>query len=160
MRILVISDTHIPRSSQELPGAIYDEAKNCDMIIHAGDFSEKEFYDKLVSMKKTRAVYGNMDSADLRLILNEKEIIETGRFRIGLIHGHGAPKDLMETVRGQFNGVDAIVYGHAHAPTNIVKGGILFFNPGTPTDTIFADVNTYGILEITDKKIAGKIIKL
>ena len=150
----------MPRAAQDLPAAIYDEIKNCDMIIHAGDFSEKELYDKLSSMKKIRAVYGNMDSLDLRHVLGEKEIIEAGRFKIGLIHGHGAPKEMMETVRSQFNDVDAIVYGHAHAPTNIVKGGILFFNPGTPTDTIFADVNTYGILEVTDKKIEGKIIKL
>jgi uncharacterized protein len=160
MRILVISDTHIPRAAQDLPQVLYDEIKNCDMIIHAGDFSEKELYDKLASMKKIAAVYGNMDSQDLSHILGEKKIIEIERFRIGLVHGHGAPKELMETVRGQFNGVDAIVYGHAHEPTNIVKGGVLFFNPGTPTDTVFADVNTYGILEVTDKKIEGKIIKL
>jgi len=160
MRILVISDTHIPRAAQDLPRAVYDEIKNCDMIIHAGDFSEKELYDKLCSLKKTQAVYGNMDSAALRHILKEKEIIEIGRFKIGLIHGHGAPKELMETVGNEFSGVDAIVYGHAHTPVNIVKGGVLFFNPGTPTDTVFADVNTYGILEVTDKKIEGKIIKL
>lgn len=160
MRILVISDTHIPRAAQDLPAAIYDEIKNCDMIIHAGDFVEKELFDRLSSMKEVRAVHGNMDSPELRRILGEKEVIEIGRFRIGLIHGHGASKELMETVRSQFNGVDAIIYGHSHGPVNILKNGILFFNPGSPTDTVFADVNTFGIIEVTDKKIEGTIVEI
>ena len=45
-------------------------------------------------------------------------------------------------------------------PLNMVKDGILFFNPGSPTDKIFAAKQYYGILEVTDKKIEGKIIKI
>jgi hypothetical protein len=160
MRILVLSDTHMPRITHDLPQAIYDEIPNVDLIIHAGDFVEKEVLDKLKTLKETKAVYGNMDSSNMHNSLNQKEIIQVGKFKIGLIHGHGVPRDIIETVRGEFTGVDAIVFGHTHAPINIVKDGILFFNPGSPTDKIFAEYNSYGILEIDDKKIEGKIIKI
>ena len=160
MRILVISDTHIPRSAVDLPEAVYKEIENCDMIIHAGDFVEKEFYDRLKLLRDTKAVYGNMDSADLRRVLNQKEVFRVGSFNIGLIHGYGAPANLTETVKSEFADVDAIIFGHSHSALNVVMDGVLFFNPGSPTDKIFASANTYGILEVTDKKIEGKIVRL
>ncbi|MDD5422756.1 MAG: metallophosphoesterase family protein [Candidatus Omnitrophota bacterium] len=160
MRIVVLSDTHIPRVTQDLPKEIYDSISEADMIIHAGDFIEKDFYLKLKGMKETTAVYGNMDAMNLGDLLNRKEVIQAGKFKIGLIHGYGAPNDMLQAVKKEFTDVDAIVFGHTHIPLNLVKDGILFFNPGSPTDKVFATVNSYGILEITDKKIEGKIIKL
>lgn len=160
MRILVLSDTHIPRAASELPEEIYGQIKNVDMILHAGDFVEKDIYEKLGQMKEMKAVCGNMDTANLRNILNPKEIIQIGKFKIGLIHGYGAPRDLIETVKKEFTGVDAIVFGHSHVATNVTKGGVLFFNPGSPTDKVFATSNSYGILEVGEKKIEGRIVKL
>src|SRR3989338_2511544 len=160
VRILVLSDTHIPKAAQDLPEEIYAQVPSCDMIFHAGDLAERALLEKLKNLKETKAVYGNMDPKDLRDILNPKEVIEIGKFKIGLIHGYGAPGLLVETVRGEFKNVDAIVFGHSHAATNMVKNGTLFFNPGSPTDKVFAAENTYGILEITDKGIEGKIIKI
>lgn len=161
MKILVLSDTHIPRAAHDLPQKVYDAIQDVDMIIHAGDFVEKEILDKLKSLRETKAVYGNMDSSAIRHLLNPKEIIVIGKRRIGLTHGYGAPNELTETVRTEFPaGVDAIVFGHSHSPVNMVKDGVLYFNPGTPTDTVFATANSYGILEVTDAKIAGRIVKL
>lgn len=160
MRILVISDTHIPRSAVDMPAAVYKEIENVDMIVHAGDLVEKDFYEKLKALRETKAVCGNMDSAELCKVLKTKEEFTAGKFKIGLIHGYGAPMNMVDTVKSEFKGVDAIIFGHSHSPLNIVKDGILFFNPGSPTDKIFAQTNTYGILEITDKKIEGKIVKL
>lgn len=161
MRILVISDTHIPRVVQDLPAELYDQMKRADMVMHAGDFIDEAVLEKIMSAnKEVHAVYGNMDSPGLRRRLKDKEIVQVGKFKIGLIHGFGAPKDLIETVRGEFGAVDVIVFGHAHEPTNIENKGILFFNPGSPTDTIFAKEKTYGILDVTDKKIVGTIVRL
>lgn len=160
MRIVVISDTHIPRVAQDLPKQVYDEILSSDMVIHAGDFVEKDLLEKLKTLKEVRAVCGNMDNADLRAVLNQKEIVDAGKYKIGIIHGYGAPNDLIDTVKKEFKAVDAIVFGHSHQAVNIVKDGILFFNPGSPTDTIFASKNSYGILEITDKGIEGRIVSL
>ena len=160
MRILVLSDTHIPRVAQNLPDPIYTEIESADMILHAGDFVDIDVLETLKKLKKVHAVYGNMDSPELRRTLKDKEIVQAGKFRIGLIHGYGAPKDLMATVKTEFANVDAIVFGHSHIAMNVVKDGVLFFNPGSPTDTIFAFANTYGIMEVTDKKIEGRIVAL
>jgi putative phosphoesterase len=160
MKILVLSDTHIPKAAQDLPPEIYDAIKGVDMILHAGDFADRDTYDRLASLKEMKAVAGNMDSIGVRSILNPKEVVRVGKFRIGIIHGYGAPNELMKTVQKEFEKVDAIVFGHSHKPVNVVKDGVLFFNPGSPTDTIFAEFNSYGIIEVTDKKIEGKIIRL
>lgn len=160
MRILVLSDTHMPRLSEDLPQAVYDEIGKVDMILHAGDFVEKEVLDKLSGLRPTKAVYGNMDSLKLRETLNQKEIIDVGKCRIGLIHGYGAPVDLIETVRKEFTRVDAIVFGHSHKAISQVHNGVLFFNPGSPTDTIFAPRKSYGILEVIDDKIEGRIVHI
>ena len=155
-----MSDTHMPRLAQDLPQAVYDEIAKCDMIFHAGDFVEKEVLDKLSSLRPTKAVYGNMDSPKLRSGLNQKEIIEVEGVKIGLIHGFGAPRDIVETVMGEFKDVNAIVFGHSHAAMNEVINGVLLFNPGSPTDTIFAASNSYGILEIKGDSIKGRIVRL
>lgn len=160
MRILVLSDTHIPRTMPDLPQEIYDEITKVGMIFHAGDFVEKEVLEKLKTLRETRAVYGNMDSRAVRDMLNSKEVIQIGKFKIGLIHGYGSPRELVDTVKGEFTAVDAIVFGHSHSPINFKKDDTLFFNPGSPTDKVFAAYNSYGILEVTDDKIEGRIIKL
>lgn len=159
-RALVISDTHIPRTADDMPRVVYDVMDKSDIIIHAGDFVEKPFYDKLAGLKDINAVRGNMDSSELTRLLSDKLIIKIGKFKIGLIHGHGAAKDIIKTVRSEFDGVDAIVFGHSHIPLNLELDGILFFNPGSPTDKVFSKVNSYGILEITEDSIKGRIIEI
>lgn len=160
MKILVLSDTHIPRTTQTLPKQVYDEIANVDMIIHAGDFVEKDLYDQLASLRDIKAVCGNMDSQELRAKLPQKDILKIGAITIGLIHGHGSPRNLVDTVLGEFKGVNAIIFGHSHSTMNEVRDGVLLFNPGSPTDKIFAAANTYGIIEINGKKIEGQIIKV
>lgn len=161
MRIGVISDTHIPRSAEWLPEKVCADLKNVDLILHAGDLTEMEVLTRLEKIAPTKAVYGNMDDPAVQKALPLKEIVEAGKFRIGLIHGFGPPFGLIEKVMNEFKDakVDAIVFGHLHAPKNERKNGVLLFNPGTPTDKIFARFNSYGILKINDT-IEGEIIKL
>lgn len=160
MKILVISDTHMPKSAEDLPQAIYDRIKDVDMIIHAGDIAEKEILDKLEALRPTKAVCGNMDSMKLRSSLKEKEVIEVEGVKIGLVHGHGAPIHLMDTVKKEFKDVDAVIFGHSHKAINEVRDGILYFNPGSPTDTVFAPYRSFGILEVNKGKIKGEIIRI
>ncbi len=65
----------------------------------------------------------------------------------------------LELVKAQFDNVNVIVFGHSHSPVNEVQNGALFFNPGSPTDKIFASYNSVGILEVGDT-IKGRIIRL
>lgn len=160
MRIGVISDTHIPRMAKDLPKAVYETLKVVDLILHAGDFTEIAFLEKLSKFKKTVAVYGNLDSSEVAATLKPKEIIEAGKFRIGLMHGWGPPNGLAERLLTEFENddINCLVFGHSHSTMNETRNGVLLFNPGSPTDKIFSPYNSYGILEIGDG-ITGRIIK-
>jgi putative phosphoesterase len=139
---------------------VYDAIKGADLVLHAGDFVELDLLEKLQELKKVVAVCGNMDSRPLRDMLKPKEVVSAGKFKIGLCHGHGAPAELIKTVRAEFGKVDAIVFGHSHRPVNVLEDGILFFNPGSPTDKVFAPYNSYGVLNVADDGIKGEIIRL
>ena len=158
-RIGVISDTHIPKAAQDLPERVYREFRNVDMILHAGDLIEIDVLEKLQKIAPTHAVYGNMDMHEVRAVLPQKDTIEVGPFKIGLIHGYGPPAKLIEAVSQEFSRVDVIVFGHSHHPVNEKVKKTLFFNPGSPTDKIFAAYNSFGILEVGDQ-IKGRIIKI
>ena len=157
MKIAVLSDTH----SRSLSKKILDNFKTVDLIIHAGDFCSIEDLNELKKFGKVEAVYGNMDGSSLRNILPKSQIISCESFSIGLFHGEGAPKFLLDRVKKEFKDkkVDAIIFGHSHQPMNEKIGNVLFFNPGSATDTIFAPFCSYGILDITDH-IEGRIIKI
>ncbi|MBL7071328.1 MAG: metallophosphoesterase family protein [Candidatus Omnitrophica bacterium] len=159
-RIGVISDTHIPINAKKIPDEIYTAFKDVDLILHAGDLIELSVLNDLKKLADTQAVRGNMDSMETQRHLPVKKIIKVEKFSIGLIHGFGSPFNLMDRIKDEFSEkVDAIVFGHSHAPANEVRDGILYFNPGSPTDKIFARYNSYGMLTV-DKKIEGRIIKL
>jgi len=160
MKIGVISDTHIPERAIDLPKEIYTAFQNVDLILHAGDFVSIEVLNSLNKIRPVKAVLGNMDHPELRNKLKEKEIIEAGKFKIGLIHGYGHPKNLLNVVKNAFSEkLDAVVFGHSHTPYNEKQGETLFFNPGSPTDTIFSPYRSYGIIEITDE-IKGTIVRI
>ncbi len=162
MRIGVISDTHITGRGQCIPDEILRDFKDVDMVLHAGDIGCARALEILRAVcPVVKAVRGNMDPDELKVSLPEKEIIRAGKFKIGLTHGAGSPQHLKEYVAALFKGdvVDAIVFGHSHVPCNETKNGILFFNPGSPTDTMFSPYNSYGILD-AGERISGRIIKL
>lgn len=161
MKIIVLSDTHIPERAQDMPARVYADMEKADMILHAGDMTSVKFFKKLDKIKTLKAVQGNMDELGLKEKLPVKQLIKIGLFTIGLIHGWGSPFGLIEQVRNEFAGerTDMIVFGHSHQGLNIHKNGIIFFNPGSPTDKIFSKVTSYGIITINDK-IEAKIINI
>jgi len=161
VKIGVISDTHI-YAFEDLPKPLLRAFEGVDLILHAGDLLTLDVLEGLKKITpRVLAVCGNMDPPEVKRILKDKEVIQIKKFRIGLTHGENAPFNLMENVKQKFASekVDCIVYGHSHLPQNETHQGILYFNPGSPTDKSFAPYNSYGLLEI-DKEITGKIIKL
>lgn len=151
MRICVLSDTHI-RTVDELPSAILLILPEVDLIVHAGDFTEKAALDGLKAMGQVKAVCGNMDSGELKKILPVKELFVAGGKKIGLTHGSGAPWGLPGRVRDMFNEVDIIVFGHSHNACNEYIRGSLLFNPGRARDS-------YGLLTIGEE-VKAEIVKI
>ena len=158
MKIGVISDTHLKEPYPEFKKGIEFHFKDVEKIFHAGDFVDWSIAEYLSSQKELIAVYGNMDSYDIRKAFPEKRIIELKGFKIGLIHGGGSPFGIESRIRGEFDEVDAIVYGHTHTPANHHVKNIYFFNPGSPTRS-FVHKATLGILHLGEK-IEGEIIKI
>lgn len=158
MRIGVISDTHLTKVHDNFKEIFNKYLKDCDMIIHAGDFVEVELV-KFLTEYNFCGVAGNMDVPEIANLLPARRVVEVMGFRIGLIHGWGAPWGIEDKLIREFKDVHCIVYGHTHQPRNGEKNGILMFNPGTPTDRRFTDVLTLGILNVEDK-IKGEIIRI
>jgi putative phosphoesterase len=162
MKIGVLSDTHMPERAKSLPAKLCAELKKCDMVIHVGDMVTMEVCGQLQKLcPNFKAVCGNMDPAPIRKQFPEREILQVGKFRIGIQHGFGPPDKLIGLMKEAFkkDKVDMIIFGHSHNPHNEQEEGIIFFNPGSPTDEIFAPYKSFGIIEINDK-IEARIIKL
>ena len=158
MKIGVISDTHLREPLPEFKKMIEFHFKNVEMIFHAGDFVDWSIAEYLSSLKELIAVCGNMDPQNIRKAFSQKRTLQLKGFKIGLIHGGGSPFGIESRIRGEFDEVDAIVYGHTHTPASHPLKNIYFFNPGTPTHS-FNDRVTLGILHL-GKKIEGEIIKV
>ena len=151
MRIGVLSDTHI-HLAEEIPPAILKVFPEVDLIVHAGDFVGSDVLEGLRRLGEVKAVHGNVDSMKLRSLLPEKELFEAGNKKIGITHGWGSPEGIEHRVRGLFDDVDIIIYGHSHWAKIEQIGGVLFFNPGPGWQS-------FGILTI-DEDVKSEIIRI
>ncbi|MFH0877305.1 MAG: metallophosphoesterase family protein [Candidatus Omnitrophota bacterium] len=160
MRLVVISDTHIPDRYEEIPPAVLKDIKKADLLIHAGDFTSLDFFQRLQALKPIKAVLGNLDNPELQPSLKEREVFTLGKYKIGLMHGFGKPEVVLEHVHRCFDeSYHLVIFGHTHNALCKTIGKTIFFNPGSPTDKIFAAKNSYGIIELNDT-IESKIIVL
>jgi len=158
MKLGVLSDTHLSEPHPEFKKVIEVHFRDVEKILHVGDFVNMSVAEYLSSQKELMAVCGNMDPPDIRKEFPQKRIIELAGFKIGLVHGGGPPFGIESRVRGEFDDVNAIIYGHTHTPAHHQVKNIYFFNPGSPTRSFFRSP-TLGILHIGEK-IEGEIIEL
>jgi len=151
MRIAVLADTHV-NMLEDLSKKTIDALSTVDLIIHAGDFTDVQLLKELKGLRTVKAVQGNMDSRELKVMLPAKEIVEIENKRIGITHGSGGPGGIEERVRKVFESdrIDIIVYGHSHQSQNKALEDVFLFNPGNATDS-------FGILTI-DGGVKGEII--
>ncbi len=160
----VLSDTHIPVVAPRLPGEILEilEKEGISLILHAGDLVVSGVVDDLLEVAPVKVVAGNMDRPSVREEWPLRDVVQVEDARIGLIHGWGPPQGLPLRVLEAFarDGVNCVVFGHSHVPYLEMEGGVLLFNPGTPTDTRFSSVRSLGILEVEGGSIRGRHIFL
>ncbi len=158
MKIGVLSDTHLNEPHTDFKKMVELHFKEVDKILHAGDFVDWSIAEYLSGLKELIAVCGNMDPLPIRKAFPQKRVVELDGLRIGLIHGWGAPFGIESRIRDEFDEVDAILYGHTHTPANHRDHGLLFFNPGSPTRSLWHGA-TLGVLTIGEK-IEGEIIQV
>ncbi len=158
MRIAVLSDTHLREVSPEFQSLLETHLQGTDLVLHAGDWVGSAVLDFLEGYPLV-AVFGNMDDMLIRERLPYKRVVQVDGFKLGLIHGWGTNFHLEERVRGEFEGVDAIIYGHSHRPTSHWHGDILYFNPGSVTQNRGVGYNTMGFITL-GRSIETEIVKL
>ena len=161
IRVGVLSDTHLQgfspggRVMEKLAARYFRDA---EVILHAGDVVDP---DVLLGLNDHQLflVRGNLDPP--RRGVPQRRVIELGGFRIGLIHGWGAPAGLPERVLREFRDetLDCLVFGHSHFPYCERREGVLLFNPGSPTDRRQAPWHSVGLLEL-GATIEGRIINI
>lgn len=158
MLIGVISDTHIPSRSYEIPDKIFDVFRNVDLIIHAGDIESHDVIEELEKIAPVTAVHGNCDPD---LGLNNFEILSIDNLKIGLTHGVVYPRGDEQQLyyKARELNVDILISGHTHQAMIKQIDDILLLNPGSPTQPRLSDP-TVMLLEINDSKADAKIIKV
>ncbi len=168
----LLSDTHVPQRTDNLPEVVLDDFKkrNVDYVFHMGDFTSFKVYEKLIDTfgkEKVIAVRGNMDfDSNLKQILPEKLEFNIYNFKVLMLHGMGGPniiiKRLIKKLDLLNSDYDIVIFGHTHRPVNEKQDGILFFNPGTttPIDNRLTTISSYGYLRISNEKIEPEIIYL
>ncbi|WP_059170773.1 metallophosphoesterase [Bacillus sp. FJAT-27445] len=159
MKIVVLSDTHIPKKAKVLPIALLAELETADLILHAGDWQVPEVYTMLSVFAGVEGVHGNVDNPEVKSLFPEKKIIRAGKFKMGIIHGHGLGKTTEKRAVEAFSGetVDCIIFGHSHIPVNKYSGDILLFNPGSATDKRRHNRYSYGIIEAGEELLARHV---
>ncbi len=152
-RIVVVSDTHMPRMAKRLPIALCAALEDADLILHAGDFMTEAATDALESFAPVIGVAGNNDDEAIRRRFPLQQLLEWDSYRIGLTHGHeGRGRTTPERALDLFSGeaVDAVIFGHSHIPLHERRDAVLLFNPGSPTDRRRQPHFSFGILEAHD----------
>lgn len=134
MRILLISDTHIPARARGLPDPVWAEVES--VVIHAGDWVHADLLDEL-SARATRLVgcWGNNDGPELRSRLPERAEATLAGVRFTVVHETGAAKGREARMAATYPDTDVLVFGHSHIPWDTTTdSGLRLLNPGSPTD--------------------------
>lgn len=145
MRLLLISDTHVPRRARRLPDEVMDRVEEADVVIHAGDWADTATLDLLQDRSaRLLAVYGNNDGDELRARLPEVARAELGGLRFGVVHETGPAAGRERRCAERFPDLDVLVFGHSHIPWDTTApGGLRLLNPGSPTDRRRQPHHTY-----------------
>jgi uncharacterized protein len=152
VRLLLISDTHVPKRARNLPAAVWAQVDACDVVVHAGDWVDLATLDRLEGRaRRLVAVYGNNDGSELRRRLPEIARVELGGLRLAVVHETGPARGREERCAQRFPDADVLVFGHSHIPWDTTApGGLRLLNPGSPTDRRRQPACTYLTATIRD----------
>jgi putative phosphoesterase len=141
IRIGLLSDTHgsiIPR--------ILDFFADCDEIWHAGDLGNLATADQLSAYKPLRAVYGNIDGSELRILYPKNLLFNCEGVKVLMTHIGGYPgryeKSARTIIEEEKPGL--FICGHSHILKVIYdkKHALLHINPGAAGNSGFHHVIT------------------
>ena len=150
----------MPKGARELPARCIELLAEADLIVHAGDFSERSVLDQLRELGRVLAVHGNVDSDELRRELPERITVDLGDVALGLLHDAGPARGRLDRLRREFPEAAAVVFGHSHMPLHETDAGFQIFNPGSPTERRRAPARTMGLATASGGTIAFEHVSL
>ena len=155
--ILLLSDTH-----GYIGPEILKHAEDCDEIWHAGDIGSVHVTDKLKAIKPLRAVYGNIDGAEVRNEFKEHCKFICEEMKVWITHIGGYPNRYAPKINKTINNEppDLFIAGHSHILKVITdeKLNLLHMNPGAIGNHGFHKVRTMLKFEIQGKEVKNLLV--
>lgn len=136
MRLVLISDTHLPHRGRDLPAPVWAAVEAADVVIHAGDWVSARLLDD-VEARASRLVgcWGNNDGPALRARLPERADVTLAGVRFTVVHETGSAVGREARMAARYPETDVLVFGHSHIPWDTTAAsGLRLLNPGSPTD--------------------------
>ncbi len=159
-KIGILSDTH-----GMLDSRVFEHFALCDEVWHAGDIGSLEVLNKLQAFKPLRAVWGNIDGHDIRILLPQHNRFMCEGVKVWLTHIGGYPGKYDALVRPEIfrQPPGLFVCGHSHILKvqydKMLK--LLHINPGAAGKYGFHKVQTLIRCEIDGEKIQNlEVIEL
>lgn len=138
-RILLLSDTH-----NYIDESILKYIRKSDEVWHAGDIGNLQVTDTIKNLKPLRAVYGNIDNAEVRTEFPLQNRFMCEKVDVLMIHIGGYPGRYNPSIRPEIysNPPRIFISGHSHIlkVMNDKKTGLLHMNPGA--------VGKYGVHKV------------
>ncbi len=152
LRLLLVSDTHVPKRAKELPAQVWSAVEKADVVFHAGDWVTVELLDQFERRSQQLVgVYGNNDGPELRTRLPETATVTLDGMRFAIVHETGPAKGRNERTEALYPNCDVLVFGHSHIPWDTTTPrGLRLLNPGSPTDRRRQPVCTYMTATVDD----------
>jgi uncharacterized protein len=155
VRLLLTSDTHLPRRARRLPDELLAGVAEADVVVHAGDWVDAATLDLLQERaRRLLGVYGNNDDPELRARLPEVARARLGGLRFGVVHETGPARGREQRCAERFPDLDVLVFGHSHIPWDTTaENGLRLLNPGSPTDRRREPYCTYMTAEVGEGEL-------
>jgi len=155
MRLLIMSDTHVPTRAADLPALLWEEVEAADVVIHAGDWMTARLVDELAERSaRLVGVYGNNDGPEVRERLPEVARVILEGLRIAVVHETGGKAGREARADQAYPDTDLLIFGHSHIPWDTMSpGGMRLLNPGSPTDRRRQPACTYLTAEVADGRL-------
>ncbi len=152
-RIGLLSDTH-----SFLDERLFIHFEACDEVWHAGDIGSPQVLDQLEAFRPVRAVFGNIDGAELRARLPENLRFECEGVDVLITHIGGYPGKYAPRIRPllQAHPPKLFVCGHSHILKVMYDKtlGLLHLNPGACGKEGFHKVQTVLRFTLSEGRIS------
>lgn len=130
MNIGLISDTH-----GWLDAQVFNYFEACDEIWHAGDIGHLDVMRQLEACKPVRAVYGNIDGKEIRMLYPAHQLFICEGMRVWITHIAGRPPRYKPEILAnlQQDIPDLLISGHSHilqVMHDPQRPPLLYINPG------------------------------